>query len=102
MTNETELRDSEAWNEANRRDRADSDWYSREAELLFVDGAKWQRDQLKETGPIAQLASFLFNDDHGETLDEHDKQCPVPDCGYRATYMSYARSAVAALMGETQ
>lgn len=68
----------------------------------FVAGAKWQREQLQDTEAVSRLASFLFNDDHGETLDEHDKTCPTPDCGYRATYMSYARGALAALMGEDQ
>lgn len=68
----------------------------------FVAGAKWQREQLQDTESVTRLANHLCNADQGETLDEHDKDCPVPNCGLRAAYMRDARDALAALMGDDQ
>lgn len=66
----------------------------------FVAGAKWQRQQLNEPEPVHRLADWLFEDDHGETLAEHEADCKVPDCGYTATYRAAARQAIARLLGE--
>ena len=63
-------------------------------------GAKWQRDQLRTDEAVTRLADFLHNDDVGETLNEHEKSCRIPDCNERDLYAEYALAAVNALLGD--
>lgn len=94
----------EAYAEAERRDRADTDWYALSAESLFAEGVEWQRDQLRTDEAVARLANFLHNDDRGETIDEHEATCERDrgGCDAREIYMDYARKAITALLGEEQ
>lgn len=67
----------------------------------FVDGAKWQRDQLRTDEAIERLANFLFADDNGESIDQHEKIChDVSKCQLRNGYTQFARAAITALLGE--
>ena len=63
-------------------------------------GAKWQREQLRTDEAVARLANFLHNDDVGETLNEHEESCRIPDCNERDLYTKYAHAAINALLGE--
>lgn len=102
MTDQDNLRDAEALGEARRRDKADSDWHAREARLLFIDAARWQRDQLRTDEAIARLANCLHRLDHGDTLDHHDGVCERDrgGCDRRELYTDDARAAITALLGE--
>lgn len=65
-----------------------------------LSGAKWQREQLRTNEAVARLANFLHNDDVGETLNEHEESCRIPDCNERDLYAEYAHAAINALLGE--
>lgn len=92
---------TEALSEANRRDRSDSDWYARGAEILFASGAKWQREQLRTDEAIERVANFLIEDNDGETLKQHMKTCLRPDrCEVLELWRRTARAAITALLGE--
>ena len=65
-----------------------------------LSGAKWQRDQLRTDEAVARLANFLHNDDVGETLNEHEESCRIPDCAERDLYTEYAHAAITALLGD--
>lgn len=41
----------------------------------FVLGARWQREQLLTDGAVERLANFLFEDDNGESIDQHENIC---------------------------
>ena len=69
-------------------------------EQMFEHGAKWQRDQLRTNEAVARLANFLHNDDVGETLNEHEESCRIPDCEERNLYAEYAHAAITALLGD--
>lgn len=67
----------------------------------FSSGAKWQRDQLRADEAIERLANFLFADDNGESIDQHEKIChDVSKCQLRNGYTQFARAAITALLGE--
>ena len=68
----------------------------------FVDGAKWQRDQLRTDEAVARLANCLHRLDHGDTLDHHDAVCERDrgGCDRRELYTEDARAAITALLGE--
>ncbi|WCE39139.1 hypothetical protein PGC08_14185 [Brevibacterium sp. BDJS002] len=107
MTNETELRDAEALGEAKRRDRADSDWHAREAMLLFVDAARWQREQLRTDGAVERLALHLIKDEgidvsNGWPTNEYFGGGPAGDrdVEFKHAWMDSARAAITALLGE--
>lgn len=96
MSDQDNLRDAEALGEARRRDKADSDWHAREARLLFIDAARWQRDQLRTDEAIERVARAI-----------HDDECACGDLnndryGDDGTlyYLDKARAAIAALLGE--
>ena len=58
------------------------------------------RDQLRTDEAVTRLANFLHNDDVGETLNEHEESCRIPDCNERDLYAEYALAAINALLGE--
>ena len=58
------------------------------------------RDQLRTNEAVARLANFLHNDDVGETLNEHEESCRIPDCEERNLYTEYAHAAITALLGD--
>lgn len=67
----------------------------------FVLGARWQRGQLRTEEAVERLASFLFEDDNGESIDQHEKIChDVSKCRFRSDYTQFARAAITALLGE--
>ena len=71
---------------------------SREAVLVAT---RWQRDQLRTDEAVTQLADFLYEYDHGETLDQHVAICWRPDdCSVRDSYTRCARAVITALLGE--
>lgn len=49
-----------AEDEAARRDREDSDWYARQADLLFVDGAIWAARQPPTDAEVEAAAQAMF------------------------------------------
>lgn len=57
-------------------------------------------DELRTDEAVARLANFLHNDDVGETLNEHEESCRMPDCNERDLYVEYAHAAINALLGE--
>lgn len=64
-------------------------------------GAKWQRDQLRTDEAVKRLANFLFEDDNGESIDQHEKIChDISKCRFRDDYTQFARAAITALIGE--
>ena len=83
----------------NLRDRiADLLW--RTEEKSWEDQAQAIIDQLRTDETVARLANFLHNDDVGETLNEHEESCRIPDCNERDLYAEYALAAINALLGE--
>ena len=58
------------------------------------------RDQLRTNEAVASLANFLHNDDVGETLNEHEESCRIPDCEERNLYTEDAHAAITALLGD--
>ena len=64
-----------------------------------LSGAKWQRDQLRTDEAVKRLANFLFEDDNGESIDQHEKIChDASKCRFRSDYTQFARAAIAALL----
>lgn len=67
----------------------------------FVLGARWQREQVRTNEAVERLANFLFEDDNGESIDQHEKIChDVSKCRVRSDYKQFARAAITALLGE--
>lgn len=90
----------EAYAEAARRDRADTDWYALSAESLFAEGAEWLRNQLRTPEAVERVADALFDEHEGCTIAQHERECPRPDCGYREEFTRRAHEVIDALLGE--
>lgn len=71
-----------AEDEAARRDREDSDWYARQADLLFVDGATWATRQPPTDAEVEAAAQALCDITYGldwPRLVDGWKNKPYPD-----------------------
>lgn len=65
------------------------------------EAAQWQREQLRTDEAVERLANFLFEDDNGESIDQHEKIChDVSKCRFRSDYTQFARATIDALLGE--
>lgn len=59
------------------------------------------RTDLRTDEAIERLANFLFEDDNGMSIDQHEKIChDASKCRFRSDYTQFARAAIAALLGE--
>ena len=79
----------EAW------DLADSEFYAREPEQLFTDGAQWQRDQLRTNEAVEIVARAIARLDPGEEWPNEtiiDDEC-------RDECHETALAAITALLG---
>lgn len=66
-----------------------------------IAGAQWMRRQLRTDESVTQLADFLYEYDHRETLAQHVAICWRPDdCSVRDSYTRCARAVITALLGE--
>ncbi|WP_181275992.1 hypothetical protein [Brevibacterium oceani] len=87
------LRDAEALGEARKRDKADSDWHAREARLLFIDAARWQRDQLRTDEAVERVARGICRRNWPKDLDYEYYWRRYGD-----DFQSDARAAITALL----
>ena len=68
-------------------------------QAVYVNAARWQREQLQSRESIERLANFLFQDDNGESIDQHEKIChDASKCRFRSDYTQFARAAIGALL----
>ena len=44
-----------------------------------------------------RLAAFLFEDDWGETMTEHENGCELENCELRGIYLEFAAKALQAI-----
>ena len=77
--------------EAARRDEADSDWYAREAGLLFADGAQWATEQKPTDDEVMEAARAIV-----PTLDVWGRAWGEASAKARIRAIPLARSALAA------
>lgn len=102
----SDLWDAEALGEARRRDRADSDWYAREARLLFIDAARWQRDQLRTDEAVERVAEAIYRSHDSYTHFTAKPWAEMVKSKDRANKYRVkqdreaARAAITALLGE--
>ena len=87
-----------AEDEAARRDREDSDWYAREAGLLFADGAQWASEQEPTDEAVERAARALYETDRKEY--DGDKPWPPRPHFIEDMYRERARAALTAATGD--
>ena len=80
----------EAW------DLADSEFYAREPEQLFTDGAKWQREQLRTNEAIERVARAVWEESYTREKDrfEDERKSTRGYCKVRAERL------ITALLGD--
>lgn len=87
------------------REKVRAEMLTQEIQEALIDfgerAMKMQRDQLRTDKAVERLANFLFEDDNGESIDQHEKIChDVSKCQLRSDYTQFARAAITAVLGE--
>ena len=80
----------EAW------DLADSEFYAREPEQLFTDGAQWQRDQLRTDEAIERVARAVWAESYTREKDHFEDEWRSA----RNYYKVRAERLITALLGD--
>lgn len=94
--------DEKAIDQAEQMDRKDSDWYALAADLLFRDGAKWQRDQLR-TDEAVEIAAQAIYAEERRVIDPAWPVWEDPRNGEaRESTREAVRHMLTALLGEDQ
>lgn len=70
--------------EADRRDIIDTDWYAREAGLLFADGAQWASEQEPTDEEVEAAAYEIYRRSYRMTWVSWDRLRPYVKTPFRS------------------
>ncbi|MDN6401181.1 MAG: hypothetical protein L0K01_12150 [Brachybacterium sp.] len=82
-------------------DERDTTWHLGGPIKKFVEGAKWQRADLRTDEAVERVADGLYQHDGSDRrLIDHEKDCVWEQCTLPDSYRREARAVIAALLGD--